>query len=373
MRILIVGGGIIGLSLGRALCREGQEVVIFDKGRAGRATSWKAAGMLAPSAELWFEEEELYHFGRECMARWPQFTRELEEETGIPLDYRREGTLVVADDRDSAEALRRVYEYQQRMDVNVSWLTRDEALALEPLLTHRIVAAVYSPDDHQVDNQQVVEALRTSVIQHGATLLEETPVARIIPSEPFPELVTAEGATFRGDVIVVAAGVWSAHIQGIPEELRPPLRPVKGQMVQLHMESPFTLRHVIRGPQAYLAPKSNGRLPIGATSEEMGFDTTVTAGGVYTLLEGAWEIVPAIYDLPFDDAWAGLRPASRDHRPILGKTGLPGVLYATGHYRHGILHAPYTAELLTRLILENETSEWLERFSPYRFYPEETT
>jgi glycine oxidase len=144
-------------------------------------------------------------------------------------------------------------------------------------------------------------------------------------------------------------------------------------MIQLRMELPFDLQHVVRGPDAYLAPKSSGRLVVGATSEEKGFDTDVTAGGLYDLLEGAWEVVPGIYDLPVDDTWAGLRPASRDHAPLIGATEAPGVVLATGHYRHGILLTPVTAQEVARLVRSGETSRWLEPFSPTRFSGAQTT
>jgi glycine oxidase len=167
--------------------------------------------------------------------------------------------------------------------------------------------------------------------------------------------------------VVVAAGVWSRQIEGIAPDQRPSVRPVKGQMMELQMELPFELEHVVRGPEAYLAPKSSGRLLVGATSEEMGFDTTVTAGALYDLLEGAWEVVPGIYDLTVRDTWAGLRPASRDHAPVLGSASAPGVIYATGHYRHGVLLTPVTAQEIARLVRTGETSRWLEPFSPRRF------
>jgi glycine oxidase len=167
--------------------------------------------------------------------------------------------------------------------------------------------------------------------------------------------------------VVVAAGVWSRDLDGLTPDAQPPVRPVKGQMIQLQRKRPFDLQHVIRGPEAYLAPKSSGRIVVGATSEEMGFDTTVTAGGLYDLLEGAWEVVPGIYDLPVDDTWAGLRPASRDHAPLLGRTAAPGVIMATGHYRHGILLTPVTAEEVAELVCTGETSDWLGPFAPTRF------
>lgn len=365
--IIIVGAGVIGLSLGWELARSGRAVHIFERGHAGRGTSWLAAGMLAPDAEIQFEEKAVYRFGRESLRRWPAFARRLEEESGMDVDYRKEGTLLVADDRDSAEALRRRYEFQREEGLDVTWLTGAEAREIEPYLAPRLSAAVYAPSDHQVDNRLLVEALARAFERKGGRLHEETPVEAVAPAGGCPAVVTEAGERVEGSAVVMAAGVWTRSVSGLERARQAPIRPVKGQIVELRMELPFDLRHVVRGPEAYLVPKTSGRLLVGATTEEMGFDTDVTAGGLYSLLEGAWEIVPGVYDLPVTDQWAGLRPASRDHAPVLGASSAPGVYFATGHYRHGILMAPVTAEELARLLLRGETSPWIEPFSPVRF------
>lgn len=365
-RIAIVGGGTIGLALGFELVRQGTPAVVLDRGRAGRGTSWQAAGMLAPDAEIGFEELDLYRLNRESLRRWPAFARRVEAASGESVDYREEGTLIVADDRDSAEALRRLYSFQQEQGLQVEWLTGEEAREIEPYVAPRLSAAVFAPSDHQVDNRRFVEALRAAFQAEGGTLYENTPVEAVVPDTEVPTVITEDGGRIEADQVVVAAGVWSRQLEGL-EPVAPPVRPVKGQMIQVQRERPFDLQHVVRGPEAYLAPKSNGRIVIGATSEEKGFDTSVTAGGVYDLLEGAWEVVPGIYDLPIDEMWAGLRPASRDHAPLLGPAGAPGVHMATGHYRHGILLTPVTAEEMARLLRTGETSDWLEPFSPLRF------
>ncbi|PEN14793.1 glycine oxidase ThiO [Longibacter salinarum] len=365
--VLIVGGGVVGLSTGFELLRSGVPVTIFEKDRAGRGTSWLAAGMLAPDTEIGFEERELYNLNRESLRRWPDFAAAVEASSGQSVDYRDDGTLIVADDPDSTKRIRRLYEFQQEQGLDVDWLTGDEARDREPFVGPRVSAAIWVESDHQVDNRLLLEALRDAFLAEGGDLREHTPVDRICPDAESPAVVTEEGETVSGREVVVAAGVWSRQLDGLEPGGPPPVRPVKGQMVQLQMKLPFALEHVIRGPDAYLAPKSSGRLVIGATSEEMGFDTDVTAGGLYDLLEGAWEVVPGVYDLSVDETWAGLRPASRDHAPILGRSGAPGVIHATGHYRHGILLAPVTAQEVARLIETGETSRWIEPFSPARF------
>ncbi|PSQ86305.1 MAG: glycine oxidase ThiO [Bacteroidetes bacterium QS_3_64_15] len=365
--VLIVGGGTIGLSIGFELVRQGTPVTVFERDQAGRGTSYQAAGMLAPDAEIEFEERELYDLNRESLRRWPDFAQCVETASGQSVDYRNEGTLIVADDRDAAEALERLYTFQRGQGLNVEWLTGEEAKEIEPFVAPRLSAAVYAPSDHQVDNRRLIDALRVAFEAEGGTLHEDTPIDAVVPDAEAPAVRTANGERVVGGRIVVAAGVWSRELDGLTPDATPPVRPVKGQMIQMRRKRPFDLQHVVRGPEAYLAPKSNGRIVMGATSEERGFDTTVTAGGLYDLLEGGWEVVPGIRDLPVDETWAGLRPATRDHAPLLGKTTAPDVVMATGHYRHGILLTPITAEEIARLIRTGETSDWLQPFSPRRF------
>ncbi len=361
--VVIVGAGVIGLSIGWLIAEAGLRVVILERGVAGRGTSWLAAGMLAADAEIGFEEMDVYRLSRESLRRWSLFASKLSDASGVDLDLRTEETLAVADDPDSAEALRRVYQFQVEEGLDVQWLDGQEALEVEPFLAPRLAGAVLSRNDRQVDNRALVNALVEAFGRAGGELREKSVVDEVVPGRG-PSVVLSDGEHVEAAVVVLAAGAWSQRIRGVPREAVG-VRPVKGQMVQLEMIPPFGLSHVIRGPHAYLAPKSDGRLLVGATSEEMGFDTSVTAGGLYEILEGAWEIVPGIYDLPIVDQWAGLRPASTDHRPLLGKAA-ENVIVATGHYRHGILLTPITAEEITKLVLEGETSPWIAPFSPSR-------
>lgn len=367
----VVGGGVVGLGVAWRLAAAGRRIAVFERGETGRGASWAAAGMLAPTAEIGFEELDLYALGRESLRRWPAFAREVEAASGVDVGYRDEGTLVVADDRDSLHALRRLFRFQTDHGVPVEWLSGAEAADAEPLLSPRLPAAIHAPADHQVDNRALVRALRIAAERAGAAIHEHAEVAAVEPAA-CPALRLGDGTRVEAGAVVVAAGAWSARLGGLAPA--PPVRPVKGQMVALRQrpEAGLALRYVVRGPDAYLVPKPDGRLVVGATSEEVGDDTRVTAGGVYRLLEGAVEVVPAVEEMDLVETWAGLRPASRDHAPILGASGHPGVVYATGHYRHGILLTPVTADevagvVLARLDGRTETRPVLAPFSPSRF------
>lgn len=364
--VLIVGAGAIGLGIGWTLARQGTPVALFDRGTPGRAASWKAGGMLTPDAELQFEEPELYRLNRESLRRWPDFVETLEAETGIDLGFRTEGTLTVAPDEDSAAAMERVYRFQQKVGADVERLSGAEARDREPFLAPHVAGAVYT-DDAQVDNRALVRALAEGIRHHGGTIHTERPIDAVDPDSERPAVVTADGERIEGRRVIVAAGAWSRQIEGLDVALRPPVRPVKGQIIEMESSRAFDLRHVVRGPDAYLVPKADGRLLVGATSEEKGFERDVTGGGLYELLEGAIELVPGIRELPVYDNGVGLRPGTRDNAPILGPAGPPGVVYATGHYRHGILLTPVTAQEVAHLVHTDTVSEWLEPFLPSRF------
>ncbi|MEO0560274.1 MAG: FAD-dependent oxidoreductase, partial [Bacteroidota bacterium] len=264
----------------------------------------------------------------------------------------------------------RLYRFQHEHGAPVEWWTIDQAIDLEPLLSPRLPAAVWSPDDHQVDNRQLVVALAMAVREAGVEVIEEAAVTAIEPNEARPRLRLSDGRQLEARVVVLAAGAWSAEIDGLVPA--PPVRPVKGQALSLRMTDALALHHVVRGPDAYLVPKADGRLVVGATSEEMGIDVRVTGGGLYRVLEGAVEVVPAVEEMEVIEMWAGLRPASRDHAPLIGVSAYPRVVAATGHYRHGILLAPVTADLAADAVEgllggRDETAALRQPFSPRRF------
>jgi len=363
--VVIVGGGVIGLSIAWRLVRRGQDVLVLERDEIGKAASRAAAGMLAAAAEVGFEEPELYDLCRDSLAEWPAYAETLERESGVDLDYRSFGTLVVADDRDAAEALRRGFRFQQEQGYPVEWLSGSEALDREPMLSPRTVAAVSVPQDHAVDNRALLQALKTAILSAGGTIREGVTVTDI--SSEGPPIVRIQEESIAASLVVIAAGAWTSSIQGWPDGTKPRIRPVKGQILELKTRPPFNLQHVIRGPKAYLVPRSDGRLIVGATSEEMGFDARLTVGGVYGVMDGAWEIVPGILDQDLLSIDVGFRPASQDHQPIIGFTANPRIFLATGHYRHGIVLSVITALAAERMLLDGEIDPRVAAFGADRF------
>jgi len=372
--IAIIGGGICGLGIGWRLAQSGAKVTVYDRGEAGMEATWAAAGMLAPHVEAEHGEEELLPLALESRDMWKGFARELHSETNIDVDYREEGTLVVGLDRDDVEHLEHRSAYFESLELDVEWLSGYEARKREPHLARAIGGAIYSPLDHQVDNRKVAEALKAAFLNTGGKLKEHTEVTEVVTSNGKVAAVKIAEETVAVEAVVLAAGAWSRNLAGLPEISRPPVRPLKGQMIAIQMdpENPL-IENVIWGPgngvvpSIYLAPKSDGRLIVGATVEEMGFDTGLTAGGVMELLRLAWDVLPGIYDLPLVESWAGLRPASRDDAPILGPTKTPGLVLATGHHRNGILLAPLTAQAISDYITTGEISSSIQPFLLDRF------
>lgn len=372
-RTAIIGGGVSGLGIGWRLAAAGCHVEVFDQDTPGRAASWAAAGMLAARAEVEPGEETLLDLNLKAQEIWPGFAAELETASGMSVEYRDEGTMIVALTRDDAEALRFTYDLQKRLELEVEWLSGIDARKREPFLSPNVTAGIYSPGDHQVDNRKLVTALQRAFEAAGGTVHAQTTIKAIdIAQDAVRGVVAAaEGEAdihHAADVVVLAAGAWSRGIEGLPAELRPPVRPVKGQMLSLRMEPDAPLlRHVVWAPGVYLVPRNDGTLIIGATVEEKGFDSDLTAGGVLDLLRDTWEALPGITELSVDEMWVGHRPTSRDDAPILGPTAVDGLVMATGHHRNGILLTPITANAVSRYILEDTVDPAIEAFTLDRF------
>lgn len=328
--VAIVGGGIIGLAVAWRAAQAGLDVRVLERDRFGRGTTHRAAGMLAPVAEADAGEPELLALGRRSAAEWPAFAAELREVSGMDPGLRRDGTLMVARDADEAAALDREHALRERLGLTVGRLLPSAARALEPVLAPTLRLALDLPADHAVDPRAVVAALAVAARAAGAELVEGAHV------EDPPALEAGR--------VVLAAGPWSG----------PPVRPVKGQA--LILSGDLGLQRTLRWEGGYLVPRADGRFYLGATMEERGFDTRVTAGGVFELLRDAAELVPDVLELEVDECFAGLRPGSPDNAPVLGADpAQPRLVWASGHHRNGILLAPVTAEIVVAELLGRPT------------------
>jgi len=369
-RIVIIGAGVAGLSIGWRLAQRGVAVTLFERHEAGQGASHAAAGMLAACAEVEPGEEKLFALNRASQALWPQFAVELERASGLTIDLRHEGTLVNALTADDRARLQHDLAFQQQLGLAPQWLSAAETRRREPLLSPSVIGAVFCPQDHQVDNRKVVAALRVAAERAGAVIRTHAPVDRIAVEHGRATGVVIAGELHRADIVVLAAGAWSRSIGGLPSQARPPVRPVKGQMLALRMDAERPLlRHVVRAPDVYLVPRHDGRLLVGATVEEKGFDPHLTAGAQLALLNAAWRALPGIEELPIAEAWAGFRPGSRDDAPILGAGPVEGLIYATGHHRNGILLTPITAQTIAGLIVDGRADPLIAPFGLDRFNP----
>ena len=363
--VIVVGGGVIGLSIAWKASERGLAVTVVEES-PGRGASWAAAGMLAPVTEVHPGEEHSLDLGVASLALYPDFVARLEELTGLNTGYREGGTLMVAGDDDDFAALHDLSTVQERLGLGVRRLKRREARALEPALTPGMRAAWFVAGDHHIDNRALVEAVAEACKRSGVEMVADTVVEVIVSAGRATGARLASGATLEAGAVVVAAGCWSAAIGGIPDEFRPPVRPVKGQLIYLRGEEPL-LTHNVRGARVYIVPRSDGRIVVGATVEEQGFDVSVTAGATYELLRDGVELVPGIAELELIELVAGLRPGSPDNAPIIGATGLDGLFVATGHYRNGILLTPLTAEAMAELLVSGAAPESIAAASPQRF------
>ncbi|MEV4285210.1 FAD-dependent oxidoreductase [Nonomuraea bangladeshensis] len=385
---VIVGGGVIGLSVAWRLARAGRPVTVVDPDPAGGA-SHAAAGMLAPVSEVTYTEEPLLRLGLASLRRWPAFAAELAADAGLPegargVDLRTEGTLDVAFGADDLAALDELAAFMEKLGLPVERLTGRECRRLEPMLAPSVRGGLLAAGDAWVDPRRVTAALLAALERREvplvrtrvtALLREDEPAGRVargrredtpedrsagLPRQDGPEGRVAGlrhadeaagrvtgvrlegGAELPATTVVLAAGAWSAALAGVP------VRPVKGQILRLRSPQPLLTRCVrgsVHGSPVYLVPRGDGELVVGATQEELGFDTRVTAGGLYELLRDARELVPGVTELELADVVAGLRPGTPDNVPIVGPAG-DGLVLATGHHRGGVLLAPLTAALV---------------------------
>jgi glycine oxidase len=365
--VVVVGGGAIGLAVAWRAAQAGMAVTVVDDA-PGRGASWAAAGMLAPVTEVHYGERQLLDLNLASAARWPSFAAELEEAGGRPVGYRPGGTLAVARDADDNAALEDLYQFQLRCGLEVERLRSRECRQLEPGLAPGIRGGVLAAGDHQVDNRALVEALLVACDRAGVRLVEGRVAELTLEGDRVTGVVLVGGERQAAGAVVLAAGCWSGRVGGLAAEVLPPVRPVKGQLLYLRgpADRPLCSRNV-RGLEVYVVPRGDGRVVVGATVEEQGFDTQVTAGAVHDLLRAALELLPDVAELELAETVVGLRPGSPDNAPMLGPAGPDGLVVATGHYRNGILLTPVTADAIAELLATGRVPELIAPFGPERF------
>ncbi|MFF8843701.1 glycine oxidase ThiO [Streptomyces sp. NPDC015127] len=372
--VLVVGGGIIGLVTAWRAAQRGLRVTVADPEPGGGAAR-VAAGMLAAVTELHYGEQTLLGLNLESARRYPAFAAELEEATGRSVGYRACGTLAVALDSDDRAHLRELHALQRRSGLESEWLTGRECRRLEPMLAPGVRGGLRVDGDHQIDPRRLAAALVVACERAGVDFRRAWAERLTVVHDRAAGAVLDDGTELAAGQVVLAGGSLSGRLGGVPDDVLPPVRPVKGQVLRLTVPGPYapflsrTVRAVVRGSHVYLVPRENGELVVGATTEELGWDTTVTAGGVYELLRDAHELVPGITELPLTETRAGLRPGSPDNAPMLGFTELPGLLLATGHYRNGVLLTPVTGDVLAEALTSGELPDAARPFSPRRFAP----
>ncbi len=370
--VVIVGGGIIGLMIARALTKRGvSDVMLIERGNLGAAASYAAGGMLAPQAEA-DRADEFFAFA--CLSRdlYPTLSRELIDETGIDVELDTTGTLYLGFSATDEAQIEKRYQWQTQAGLSVARLSSAEARRLEPAIAENVRTALLFPKDIQVDNRRLLAALVTANTNSGVKLRTGTEVLSVrTEAERVTGVSTSKGFVNTRSV-VLAAGAWTSLIPAtgsaqISRGVR--VEPVRGQMLSF-TTTPRLARHVLYSPRGYLVPRLDGRVLAGSTTERVGFSRQVTAAGMQIILSHAGEIAPALASLEISDSWSGFRPHAEDDLPVLGEAACKGLFYATGHYRNGILLAPLTGQLLAEAIIDN-VSPLLGPFAPERFYVED--
>lgn len=365
--VVVIGGGVIGLAIARALALRGvRDVCLIERAGLGAEASFAAAGMLLPQVEADAQDD---FFTLACRSRdlYTSFATDLRDETGIDVELDTTGTLCLALNEHDRQEIETRHDWQTRAGLPVELLSAREARNLEPYISELTVGALLFPKDIQVENRRLLSALANSVSNLGVTTVTETNVeSLVIQGNRLTGVRTSRGL-IGCSTAVIAAGTWSSFIQHTSQCSTPSIEPVRGQMVCLEAKPQLT-RHVIHTPRGYIVPRRDGRLLAGSTSEKVGFAKCVTAGGIGSILQNVKEISAAISSLPIVDTWSGLRPRSPDGLPVLGRCGeIDRLFYATGHYRNGILLAPISGELISEAIVKGVSSPLLAPFSPERF------
>lgn len=365
---IFVGGGAIGLSCAWRAARGGARVAVLERGEPPAGATRVAAGMLAPVGELAFGEPELLEMTLASSRLYPEFVAELEAASGRTTGYAHQGALHIALDRDEAAELRRVHDLQRSLGLEAEWLPPRRCRELEPGLTPSFNGGVHAPGEAAVDPRALTRALLAALAAAGGEVATGIEIsAGLFEGERLVGVRTAAGEELRAPTVVLATGACAGATEWLPEPARPPVRPVKGQILELRSrDGAAPCERIVASERVYLVPRPDGRLVVGATVEEMGFDIAVTAGGVHELLREAYRLLPDVAEMELVDSMAGLRPGTPDNLPLIGPGAIEGLVLATGHYRNGILLAPLTADAVAALLAGEQLPEVLVPAHPAR-------
>ncbi len=360
--VAVAGAGLIGLAIAFELAGRGATVRVYDRAEPGRAASWAAAGMLAPFSES-TGDDALEALCAASLAEYPAFVERVRDRSGVDPRLHLDGTVHTAfDDAELAAFAARSGELARR-GVASEMLDRSQTLAAEPWIGAGVRGAMLVPAEGHVDNRRLGRALAAACRELGVSIARTQSLRVECDARRVLGVRSDDGFT-PAAAVINACGAWAGSLDGVPETARPKVEPVKGQMLALEMPVGF-VRRVTRVPGAYLVPRDDGRLLVGATVERTGFDARVTAQGVHALLDAVVAAAPSLGAFSISETWAGLRPGSRDGRPFLGQTAVRGLFVASGHYRNGILLAPATARLIAGAV-EGRDGRELAPFSPAR-------
>jgi glycine oxidase len=376
--VLVIGAGVIGLGIAWRTAQQGLSVIVADP-QPGQGATHAAAGMLTPIAEAAYAEREIFALGRESLRRYPRFISELHEASGLPTGFRQTGTLQVAYDSDDLAMLAETRVLQESFGVHLEQLTARACREAEPMLDPSVRGGLLAPADGSVDPRLLANALLRAAEGAGARLVRQSVTEVTCAAGRASGARLADDSVIAARWVVLAAGWESAALAGLPAGTAPPVRPVKGQIIRLRTSAAAersglppgllrrTVRGVVRGSSVYLVPRESGELVVGATQEEMGPDTTVTAGGIWELLRDARTLVPGVTELVLTDVVAGLRPGTPDNAPVLGPSALAGLVLATGHFRAGVLLAPVTADTVSAYLRTGTPDPIWRAFTADRF------
>lgn len=364
--VLIIGGGVIGLSIARRLHKKGvREITVLERGAVGQEASYAAAGMLAPHAET-DKRDDFFHLCDESNKLYPAFAAELFEETGVDIELDRNGTLYLAFTDEDVKEIRHRFAWQKGVNLEVEHLSAEETRRLEPFVSPDAREALFFPNDWQVENRRLLAALQKYAALNRIEIVENAAVENLLIKNEKICGAAIKDKKLHAEKVVLATGAWTSLIKAGGFSM-PKIKPVRGQILSFKTAKRLFTR-VIYSPRGYLVPRRDGRILAGATVEDVGFDKSVTLAGISFVRENALEIAPSLVNLDVAEKWAGLRPFAADGFPVIGAfPEIENLFVAAAHYRNGILLAPQTAKILADRIIGNSESEYLKIFSPRRF------